>query len=74
MSRKKVLSPKELVERWGGSISVRTLANWRFMGKGPRFMKLGGRVAYEVAVVEAWEQARSVRSTAEYDGEEFQDA
>lgn len=74
MSRKKVLTPQELAERWGGSVGVRTLANWRSVGKGPRYMKLGGRVAYEVSVIEAWERARSVRSTSEYDGEEFQEA
>lgn len=74
MSRKTVLNPKELSERWGGSIGVRTLANWRFMGKGPQYLKLGRKVVYDLAVIEAWEKARSVRSTSEYDSDEFQEA
>jgi hypothetical protein len=74
MSRKTVLNPKELSERWGGGIGVRTLANWRSVGKGPRYLKLGGRIVYELTAIEEWEKAKSVRSTSEYDGERFQGA
>ena len=39
---KKYLTPKELAERW--SVSLHTLASWRkcSMGKGPKFVKIGG--------------------------------
>jgi predicted DNA-binding transcriptional regulator AlpA len=66
MSRKLFLTPKELTERWVGSVSVRTLANWRSYGDGPRFVKLGGRVAYKVTDVEEWERSRGAQSTSEY--------
>ncbi|GJE46130.1 DNA-binding protein [Methylobacterium soli] len=66
MSRKMFLTPKELSERWSGSICVRTLANWRTMGNGPRYTKMGGRVVYRLTDVEEWERTRSAQSTSEY--------
>lgn len=52
----KYLKPDELVARWGGAISRETLANWRAQGRGPGFVKLGGRVVYPLARVEEYEQ------------------
>ena len=43
----------ELARRW--VISPRTLEQWRWQGRGPRFLKLGGRVLYRLADVEAYE-------------------
>jgi hypothetical protein len=51
-----------LSERW--SLSPRTLERWRWTGKGPRFLKLGGRVLYRLEDIEAWESARLRTSTA----------
>ncbi|GJE45875.1 helix-turn-helix transcriptional regulator [Methylobacterium soli] len=65
MSRK-FLTPAQLSARWSNTISPRTLANWRSVGKGPRFTKIGGRVVYEESEIEKWEQERSVQSTWEY--------
>ena len=48
------LSTRELAERW--NISRRTLDRWRWAGEGPRFLKLGGRVVYRIADIEAFEQ------------------
>ncbi|WP_331297222.1 hypothetical protein [Methylobacterium hispanicum] len=48
-----------------------TLANWRVKGKGPRFVKVGGRVRYPIADVEKWEEKRRAASTAEYDRIDF---
>jgi hypothetical protein len=42
-----------LAERW--RMSPRTLEQWRWQGRGPRFLKLGGRVLYPVKEVEAFE-------------------
>ena len=47
------IDQKELARRW--LISPRTLEQWRWQGRGPRFLKLGGRVLYRVADVEAYE-------------------
>ncbi len=67
MTEKKFLTPHQLTERWAGEIHERTLANWRVTGQGPRFIKIGGRVLYDIEEVEAWEKRRTVQSTAEYD-------
>jgi len=58
----KHLNQIELARRWG--LSHRTLERWRWLGEGPAFMKLGGRVVYRLADVEAFEQARLRRGDA----------
>jgi hypothetical protein len=47
------LNQIELSRRW--KVSPRTLERWRWLGQGPRFMKLGGRVAYRIQDVEQFE-------------------
>jgi len=47
------LTQIELARRW--RMSERTLERWRWLGQGPRFMKLGGRVAYRLEDIEAFE-------------------
>ena len=42
-----------LAKRW--QISPRTLEQWRWQGRGPRFLKLGGRVIYRLSDVERFE-------------------
>ena len=54
------LTPEELVERYKGQISLRTLANWRCTGEGPPFTKIGGRVLYLRVAVYEWEASRVV--------------
>jgi hypothetical protein len=50
----------ELARRW--RISHRTLERWRWLGLGPQHIKIGGRVIYRLADIEAYEEA-SVRSS-----------
>ncbi|MDO9502718.1 AlpA family transcriptional regulator [Falsiroseomonas sp.] len=50
------MNQRELAARWG--MSVRTLERWRFLRQGPPFLKLGGRVAYRLDDVEAFEGAQ----------------
>ena len=45
------------------NIKVETLANWRFLGKGPAFIKVGGKVMYSDADVSAWLAERRRTST-----------
>lgn len=52
----------ELAERW--RISPRTLERWRWEGKGPRYLKLGGRVVYRLEDIEAFE-AEKLREVAQ---------
>lgn len=43
----------ELARRW--KVSPRTLERWRWEGCGPAYLKVGGRVLYRLADVEAYE-------------------
>ncbi len=46
-------------------MSRRTLEKWRGEGNGPPFLKLGRRVLYATADLEAWVRSRRRRSTSE---------
>lgn len=50
------LHQADLARRW--NVSPRTLERWRWLGQGPRFLKIGGRVAYRIADIEAYEAAQ----------------
>lgn len=52
---KRHLNQDQLARRW--SLSPRTLERWRSTGKGPTYLRLGGRIAYALADVEAFETA-----------------
>lgn len=54
----KRLSPAELADRWG--VPVATLAQWRYVGKGPAYLKLGGAVRYRLEDVESYEDEHLV--------------
>ena len=41
-----------------------TMAHWRSEGRGPAFIKIGSRVAYRGADLNAWLEARTVRPAA----------
>ncbi len=60
---KEVLTPEELANRLG--MHVGSLANWRVVGKGPKFFQSGkgGRVRYRRDAVEAWEKRKERAST-----------
>ncbi len=47
------------------SLSPRTLQQWRWTGDGPRFVKLGRRVAYSIYELDEFIGARVRRSTAQ---------
>ena len=46
------------------AISVKTLRNWRWLGFGPPFVKVGRAVRYAAADLEAWIAQRTAMSTA----------
>ena len=56
------LNQRELAERL--NISPRTLERWRWIGTGPTFLKVEGRVIYRLADVEAYERAQLRKGTA----------
>ena len=54
-STPKALSPKEVVENYPAlTESEGTLANWRSKKIGPRYYKMGRRVAYRPEDIEAF--------------------
>lgn len=57
MTEKEFLTPHDLCKRWGGAITTGTLANWRSTRRGPKFVKVGGRVLYRLADVQEYETA-----------------
>lgn len=56
------LNEYELAARWG--LSVKTLRRWRQEQLGPIFCKLGARVTYLIADIEAFERRVSRYSTS----------
>ena len=56
------LNQIDLYRRW--NISHRTLERWRWVGEGPQFLKIGGRVLYRLEDVEAYEAQQIRASTA----------
>lgn len=49
------MNQRELSARW--KLSPRTLERWRWIGEGPKFLKLGGRVVYRLSDIEEYEAA-----------------
>jgi hypothetical protein len=49
------LNQIDLARRW--RVSPRTLERWRWLGEGPQYLKLGGRVLYRVSDIEAYEHS-----------------
>lgn len=55
------MTQEQLAARW--HISPRTLEQWRWLGKGPRFLKIGARVLYEETEIRAFEAGHLCQST-----------
>ena len=58
-----LLNSQQAAELMG--ISEKTLANWRVSGAGPRFVKVGGRVAYRNFDLESFVSANLKVSTSD---------
>jgi hypothetical protein len=56
----KHLNQEQLARRW--RISPRTLERWRWLKEGPPYLRIGGRVAYRLVDVEAFETANLKQS------------
>jgi hypothetical protein len=66
MPSSQFLTAQDVSTRYGGKISVRTLNNWRNIGNGPPFTKVGGKVLYSLEKLIEWEKRNTVQSTSEY--------
>lgn len=60
------LSQDDLAGRW--KISARTLERWRWLKKGPPYVKVGHRVVYRLQDIELYEQRGLRLSVAEGGG------
>lgn len=58
----KHLNQVELSRRW--NISPRTLERWRWIGEGPPYLKIGGRVVYRLEDIERFEAEQLRTSTS----------
>ncbi len=56
------ITQEQLAQRW--HLSPRTLEQWRWLGKGPKFLKIGARVLYREDDVEAWEASEVCQNTS----------
>lgn len=50
-----MLTPAEVAAEW--KVPEKTLAQWRHLGRGPEYLKLGGHVRYRRAALRAWERS-----------------
>ncbi|MDD5307603.1 MAG: helix-turn-helix domain-containing protein [Deltaproteobacteria bacterium] len=61
-----LISTAEAARRLG--VRPQTLRKWRYLGNGPRFVRIGqlrtGRAVYRPSDLEAWLMARTFTSTA----------
>lgn len=48
-----LITPDVLATRW--DIKRETLRQWRWKGKGPQFLKLGGKILYRIQDIEKFE-------------------
>lgn len=46
-------------------VSRRTLQQWRVKGGGPKYLKLGRAVRYDLAELDRWERSRTKMHTAD---------
>ena len=58
-----IIEDTEVAELLG--VSVLTLKRWRRIGKGPSFIKIGRRSAYQVEDIKDWIVSTKCSSTAE---------
>lgn len=64
-AEKGTLSPEELADRW--KVSEQTLAQWRWIGRTPFFLKMGKKVVYRLKDIEAYEEKCLRANTAQKD-------
>lgn len=59
------LTSHVLAHRW--NIQPATLRQWRWIGKGPVYLKIGSRVLYRLEDIEKFEETRLRQHTSMHD-------
>jgi hypothetical protein len=62
MSNIRYLTEKQLESEYHPLFRAKTLQGWRLLGKGPRFVKVGGRVFYSRDEIERYLQQNVVET------------
>lgn len=58
-----LLTPKQVSAQLGG-IPEKTLTQWRYLGVGPAYVKIGRHIRYRPQAVERWIADRTVTTDA----------
>lgn len=64
-TRRPLASIEETVEYLGGVVTRGQMAQWRYMGTGPAFHKVGRKVLYDLDEVNAWLDSNRHEKTGE---------
>ena len=56
------LTPDQVAQRY--QVSEATLKEWRYKGRGPKFLRIGKRVRYREADLLRWEQEQEAAARA----------
>ena len=62
-ARARTVSPEEAADRLG--VRPSTLANWRWKGGGPRYLRVGGRIRYRLCDLADWLDVQARTSTSD---------
>ncbi len=57
-----LISAKDLAQRW--NVRIQTLQKWRIANEGPRYIKIGGRVMYNMKEIAQYEKERTFCGTS----------
>lgn len=60
MSDDQFLTPEEVSKRYRDTVTVGTLENWRALGIGPSYIKVGKAVLYPIEELNAWDRNNMV--------------
>jgi excisionase family DNA binding protein len=61
--RATTVGPEEAAKRLG--VTARTLANWRWQGRGPRFVRVGRKIRFRLSDLAAWLDTQTRASTTD---------
>jgi len=62
-ARATTVGPEDAAERLG--VQRSTLDNWRWSGRGPAYVKVGGRCRYRLADLAEWLDSQTRASTSD---------
>ena len=61
-TRHQSLVDERAAAKWLGDLAPRTLANWRSQGRGPRFIRVGRLIRYDIGDLEVYLASRIVET------------